>query len=120
MGRMGSLLVGGLLGAGLALLLAPGAGTETQEGLRRRARDLQDRYGDVLEQGRIRATELVKTGREVLDEQMPRVNELVNNAVERARPLVDQRQQGGQAPPKGQTEPTARPDQANTNEGTGT
>jgi len=45
------LLVGGLVGAGLALLFAPQSGAETRRIIRRRAKrvaaDAQDRYDDV-------------------------------------------------------------------------
>lgn len=60
------LVIGGLLGAGLALLLAPQSGEETRRMLRRRARqvahDAQDRYDDVkdrIRRARRRAEELV-------------------------------------------------------------
>ncbi|OYV63902.1 MAG: hypothetical protein B7Z72_14105 [Gemmatimonadetes bacterium 21-71-4] len=45
------LIIGGLVGAGLALLLAPQAGEETRHGLARRARrladDARDRYAEA-------------------------------------------------------------------------
>ena len=41
-GGMGSFVLGALVGAGLALLLAPQSGEETQEQIRSRARELRD------------------------------------------------------------------------------
>jgi len=50
------LIIGGLVGAGLALLLAPQAGEETRRHLARRARrladDARDRYEDARERVR--------------------------------------------------------------------
>lgn len=61
MGRTSSLLLGGLIGAGLAMVLAPGT------------------------KARIRATELINTGRDALDEKLAIGQDLVNTAVEKAR-----------------------------------
>lgn len=50
------LIIGGLVGAGLALLLAPQAGEDTRRGLARRARrlagDARDRYEEAKERVR--------------------------------------------------------------------
>jgi gas vesicle protein len=92
--NLSSLLIGGLIGAGIAMALAPGTGAETREKLRQRAIDLKDeyldRYGEVIEQGRIRATELVQSGRDALEEQLAKGQEVVNSAVETARSSLDQ------------------------------
>ena len=66
--RLGSLLVGGAIGAGIAMLMAPRAGTETQSQLRERVKGLREQYGPQIEQGRIRATELIQSGREMIDQ----------------------------------------------------
>jgi len=50
------LLIGGLIGAGIALLVAPQSGEETRRSLARRARrlaeDARERYDDVKHQVR--------------------------------------------------------------------
>lgn len=79
--RLGTLLVGGLIGAGIAMLTAPRTGVETKEQLRTRVRGLQDQYGDVIEQGRIRATELVQSSRDVIEQTQSKVT----TALERSR-----------------------------------
>lgn len=84
--RMGTLLVGGLIGAGVAMLMSPRNGEEYRRELKNR---LNDRYGDQIEKGRLRATELVKTGREMLDERLAQGQDLVNTAIERARTTMD-------------------------------
>ncbi len=62
------LLIGGLIGAGLALLLAPHSGEETRHMLKRRARRLadeaRDRYDEARHQLR-RARERHRHGDEV-------------------------------------------------------
>jgi gas vesicle protein len=73
-GRLGTLLVGGAIGAGIAMLMAPKTGQETQSQLRERMRGLKDQYGPMIEQGRLRATELVQSGRDALDQTQSRVS----------------------------------------------
>jgi gas vesicle protein len=90
MGFIRTFLLGGAIGAGLAVLLAPRTGTETQAQLRDRVKGLRDQYGDVIEQGRLRATELIQSGREMLDQGQT----MVNTAMERSRPSSA----GGQTP----------------------
>ncbi len=85
--RLGSLLVGGLIGAGIAMLASPRNGEEVRRDLKNR---LNDRYGDQIEKGRLRATELIKTGREILDERLAVGQDLVNTAIERARTTIDE------------------------------
>lgn len=85
--RMGTLLVGGLIGAGVAMLLSPRNGEEVRRELKNR---LNDRYGDQIEKGRLRATELIKSGREMLDERLAQGQDLVNTAIERARTTIDE------------------------------
>ena len=85
--RLGSLLVGGLIGAGVAMLASPRNGEEVRKELKNR---LNDRYGDQIEKGRLRATELMKTSREMLDERLAQGQDLVNTAIERARTTIDE------------------------------
>ena len=85
--RLGSLLVGGLIGAGVAMLMSPRKGEEVRRDLKNR---LNDRYGDQIERGRLRATELVKSSREMLDERLAQGQDLVNSAIERARTTIDE------------------------------
>lgn len=84
--RMATLLVGGAIGAGIAMLLTPRTGVETRRDLTNR---LNDRYGDQIEKGRIRATELMQTSREMFDERLAQGQDLVNTAIEKARTTID-------------------------------
>jgi hypothetical protein len=48
-GYIGMLALGALIGAAAAMLYAPRSGKDTREYLARRARDLKDKAGDVLD-----------------------------------------------------------------------
>lgn len=76
-------LAGAVVGAAVALLYAPAAGTETREAVSRRAREGRQRVLDALRQGR-----------GILDERRAGVV----TAFERAR----QQAQGGAGEPEGQ------------------
>jgi len=68
MNRVSAILLGVLGGAGLGLLLAPRSGPETRARLRRSWDDLQGQTQERLNQGRMRVTELIRSGQERLDE----------------------------------------------------
>ena len=74
-------LAGAAVGAAVALLFAPAPGSETRELVSRRARE-----------GRERATEAARRGREILDSQ----REHITTAFERAR----EQAQGGLRDPE--------------------
>lgn len=61
--QLGWMLLGGVLGALGTALLTPRSGMDVR-------RDLQDRLSPRLEQGRIRATELVRSGRDAVGEAL--------------------------------------------------
>ena len=77
---LGAFLWGSLLGAGLALLVAPRTGTETRRLLRARGRELLDAAGD-------KADEL----RQLVSEGYERTKERVEEGLETARRAVDER-----------------------------
>ncbi len=72
MNRIGATLLGGLIGAGAALLLAPGPGRETRRRLRNRADDLRSDAQDRLAESRMRATELIRSTQERAQEVIER------------------------------------------------
>jgi len=47
-----SFLLGGIVGAGLAMLLAPQSGRETRQRIRELAEDAKDRFGATVEKGK--------------------------------------------------------------------
>mgnify|MGYP001434248346 CR=1 FL=1 len=71
-------LLGGALGASLALLLAPESGRRTRERLREAAADLRERTLDLSEELRDKAEEVLERSRETIEEK----RSIVSAAVE--------------------------------------
>jgi gas vesicle protein len=83
-------LIGGLIGAGVALLLAPQSGEETREMLRERGIELKNRAEEAASEFSSKAGTYIEQGRE-----------RVEGAVESARSRVSRRKPGaaeGEAP----------------------
>ena len=57
-------LIGGLIGAGVALLMAPQSGEETREMIRDKSIELRDRAYETAEQARDRAEQMAQQARE--------------------------------------------------------
>ncbi|MGH9365704.1 MAG: YtxH domain-containing protein [Thermoanaerobaculia bacterium] len=62
-------LLGGALGASLALLFAPERGPQARARLRGLAADLKDRSADLVEEMRDRVEDVLGQGKEVFDEK---------------------------------------------------
>lgn len=75
---VGPFLLGALVGAGLALLFAPQSGAETQEDLKRRARDLK-----------ASAEDRVRAAQRELEERLEAAREGVQSRVGEIRDAVD-------------------------------
>lgn len=104
MNRLGATLLGAVIGVGAALLLAPRSGTETRRKLRDQADSLRSDARGRLMEGRMRATELIRStqerGQEVIDrgqQQVPEVlsrsRQAIDEAAERAQRQVEEGQQ---------------------------
>ena len=72
-GYLGWFLLGTVVGAGVALLLAPQAGKETREALSEKGSELAKRAQDVTGDFQVRASELLEKGREAIKEQSQRL-----------------------------------------------
>jgi gas vesicle protein len=66
------MVIGGLVGAGVALLSAPQSGQETRAAIRQRGIELKDRAVEEINMGRARASELAASGKERLGEMVQR------------------------------------------------
>ncbi len=84
-----SFFIGGLVGAGVALLMAPKAGEETREKIKGLAEDLRHKAEGVIEEAktkaegvigdvRARATSAVEKGKELLEEK----KSIISTAIE--------------------------------------
>jgi gas vesicle protein len=62
-------ILGGALGASLAMLFAPESGRRTRERLRDMAADMRDKTVDISEDLRDKAEDAIERGREVFEEK---------------------------------------------------
>jgi gas vesicle protein len=70
-------IIGGLVGAGVALLLAPHSGEETVAQLKDKSIELKERAADLSAEALKRVEDLESKGRTVLGEQKTRLQEAV-------------------------------------------
>jgi gas vesicle protein len=104
-GGVGDFLLGALIGAGVALLLAPRSGRETRADITRRARSAQDRVRDVaggvtdqvvdtFETARSRIEGQIETARSAIvtkKDQVSRAMEAGREAAQQARSDLERR-----------------------------
>ena len=74
---LAGVVLGGLVGAAAALLLAPQPGDETREQLREKSIELKDRMIELSDEARKKAAELQAEGRTVVEGQTARVKEAI-------------------------------------------
>ena len=108
-------IIGGLVGAATALILAPQSGEQTCSQIREKGIELRDRAGEMAEDARLRAEEAAVEARKRADELERRAKELyeeqrtrVTGAVEEGKKAAlrkrDELMGGGKAE---KAEPTA-------------
>jgi len=73
-----SFLLGGVVGAGLALLFAPQSGSETRHKIRELADDVQEKSTEYVKQAKEKAASLVEEGKGYYDEK----KSIIKSAVE--------------------------------------
>jgi len=64
-----SFFIGGIVGAGVALLVAPKAGKETREKIKELMEEAKDKADGYVEQMRETAASVVEKGKELIEEQ---------------------------------------------------
>ena len=90
MNRLGATLLGAVIGAGAALLLAPRSGMEMRRRLRDQADTLRtDAQGRLME-GRMRATELIRSTQERTQDMIDRGQQQMPEILSRSRQAVDE------------------------------
>ena len=89
-------LLGGILGAGIALAMAPRPGKETMDQLRSKAADLRARADELVRQARERELELMERGKKMLEQQQPRVREMVRSGWETLQGVMSKGVQASQ------------------------
>ena len=85
-GGFGSFFLGALVGAGLALLLAPQSGEETQEEIRARAQKLRASAEERLREAQLSIEDRLENVREGVETRV----ELVRDAVESGRAAAEE------------------------------
>jgi gas vesicle protein len=102
-GFLTGLILGGLIGAGAALLLAPQPGDETRAELREKGIELRERVLEISEEARRRAEELQVEGRSAVETQVARVEEAIEEGKKAASKKKEQlRDELEQAPGEAQ------------------
>ncbi|MCL5061924.1 MAG: YtxH domain-containing protein [Nitrospiraceae bacterium] len=64
-----SFLLGGMVGAGLALLMAPQSGAETRRKIREFTDDVKEKASDYAGEAKEKITSTVEKGKHILDEK---------------------------------------------------
>jgi gas vesicle protein len=101
LGFLSGLIVGGLVGAVFAMVLAPQSGEETRDYLRARAReaknraidfayDMKDRAASVADDLRAQADELSDAGRQAFETTRARINEAMDAGRKAAQSKTDE------------------------------
>jgi gas vesicle protein len=81
---LSGVVLGGLVGAAVALLLAPQPGEETREQLREKSLELKDRMIELSEEARKKAEEFQSEGRATVETQTARVKEAIEEGKQAA------------------------------------
>ncbi|NLT24538.1 MAG: YtxH domain-containing protein [Syntrophorhabdus sp.] len=85
-----SFFIGGIIGAGVALLTAPKTGQETRKMIKEFAEDARDRAEDYVGQVKGKASGLVDRGKELLDKE----KNIIGKAVEAGKEAYEREKQG--------------------------
>jgi gas vesicle protein len=79
MSVMTAFIVGGLIGAGVALLMAPQSGEETRKMIKQQAEETrhraEDAADDIAHQTRVKAEELRRQGKQVVERGRSNIEE---------------------------------------------
>jgi gas vesicle protein len=85
-----SFFIGGIIGAGVALLTAPKTGQETRKMIRDFAEDTRDKAEDYVGQVKEKAVDYMEKGKEFLDNQ----KSVISKAVEAGKEAYDRERHG--------------------------
>lgn len=88
-GGAGAFLWGALLGAGVALLLAPRSGQQTQEEIRAQARRVRDAAEGRMRDAQDNVTGAVHRTRDRIQDRIDTVRDTVESRTERARQAIE-------------------------------
>ena len=86
-----SFFLGGLVGAGVAFLLAPRAGSETRQKIRELADEAKEKAGGYYDQARERASSAVQMGKEFVDKNKSVITSVIDSGIEKGKEFVDKK-----------------------------
>ena len=85
---MKGLLLGGLVGAGIALLSTPQTGMETRQMLRDKSSELKDQATNALEETRSQAQQMINQGMDRANQMRDRGQSVLNDQMNRVQNVV--------------------------------
>ncbi len=77
---LAGLVLGSLVGAAVAMLMAPASGSDTRRQIREKSVELRAQAEQQMEDARKRAEEMQERSRVVLEEQKARLNQAIEDA----------------------------------------
>jgi gas vesicle protein len=77
---LAGLVLGGLVGAAMAMLMAPASGPDTRRQIREKSLELRAQAEHQVEEARKRAEEMQERSRVVLEEQKAKLNQAIEDA----------------------------------------
>jgi gas vesicle protein len=82
---LAGLVLGGLVGAAVAMLMAPASGPETRRQIKEKSLELRAQAEQQMDDARKRADEMQERGRVVLEEQKARLNQAIEDVKRSAK-----------------------------------
>ena len=83
-------ILGGVVGAGISLLLAPQSGKETREKIKGLAEDIKGKTTDYAGQIKDKVTSTVEHGREFIEEK----KSIISSAIEAGKEAYEKKKEG--------------------------
>ena len=77
---LAGLVLGSLVGAAMAMLMAPASGQDTRRQIREKSQELRAQAEHQMEEARKRAEEMQEHSRVVLEEQKAKLNQAIEDA----------------------------------------
>lgn len=96
-GLLTGILIGSLVGAGVALVTAPRSGKETRLLLKEKGGELKAKAATTLEDGRTRVREIRKRGQALVAEQKEEMKAAFQEIRARLRPSAEELEDGAEA-----------------------
>jgi gas vesicle protein len=86
-----SFFLGGLVGAGVALLLAPKPGSDTRQKIKELAEEVKGKAEGYYEQAREKASSTVEKGKELVDKNRSLVTSAIDGGIEKGKEFVEKK-----------------------------